>query len=753
MRPDSRTLSTCLTPIALAASAIGFTGPAHAQSTPPAAAPAASTDVQVIEVTARRRLETQFDVPASVTAISGGELKAAGITDIQGIIGLVPNANMTENPRGFDTYISIRGMRQADVGAAPNFGMYRNGIFAGGHRVNLGSQVDVARFEIVRGPQGGLYGREAVGGAANIVYAMPSVGDKSNGYVTAALESDNRTRLEGALTTPVSDNLAVRATAWTIDQKKGEYYNVVLKEEIDRNSDHGLRFSTATNLGSSVSLLGTVEYQKAKGPSLRTYAPNGVANGSGARSAPETPSTVAQDTPSRNDTEQLYASGKLSYAATAGTLTLMASLRDYKLKGIQDQDQTALDLSAGPLVLKQVLHRTEDIKQGYAELLWESDPAQALTWRAGASYFRETFEIAQAFATSLDTAQIGFLGIPNIGVISGSAGIPSAGSSTSVDSYSAFGDLRYEFSKKLAVTATLRYTRDKVKLDWSQGIDPSSHPIAQILFAGSVPTFQLNAANTYSFTSPSVGVEYKLSPDANAYAQYSTGYRPGGYNTSVTNQDYIPYGQESARNYEAGVKLRFLDGRAGLNLTVFRMDQKDLTVQQDDPGDSQFGFTYLANVGKARTNGLELEAMARVSQAVGLSLSVGYLDAKYTEGRINAGTASEVDVSGRVLQGVRPWTINARSSLRLPVSAGMEFFGAVGVRREIGGALGDLSDEALQATTKIDLNAGLDFSKRTQLSAFVRNATDEKVIQFRFTNGAVGTNVGRRYGLQLTHQF
>lgn len=752
MRPDFRRLPMPLTPLAIAISMIGATGGAQAQSAGTSAADDSSA-VQRVEVTARRRLETQFDVPASVSAISGSDLKAAGIDDIQGMISLVPNANMTENPNRLDTYISIRGMRQADVGAPPNFGMYRNGIFAGGHRVNLGSQVDVARFEIVRGPQGGLYGREAVGGAANIVYVMPKAGDKLNGYGTAALESDSRTRLEGALTLPINDQVATRATVWATEQKKGEYYNIVLKEQIDRNSSEGLRLGAAAQLAPFWSMLGTVEYQKAKGPSQRSYAPNGIANGSKARSAPETPSTVSQDTPSRNDVEQSYASAKISYTPPAGTLTLVASVREYKLNGTQDQDQTAVPLNAGPLTLQQVLQRQENIKQSYAELLWESDPAQALTWRTGVSYFHETFGTGRYISTNLDTGQLGALGIPNVGVINGAAGIPNAGSSTGTDSYSVFGDLRYELSKQLALTATLRYTKDKVKLDWSQGIDPSSSAIGKLLFAGVVPTFALHSKDTYSFTSPAVGAEYKLNSDANLYLQYSTGYRPGGYNTSVTNPLYIPYGQESSRNYEAGIKLRFLGGRAGLNLTVFRMDQDDLTVQQDDPGDSQFGFTYLSNVGKARTKGFELEAMARPIPSVGLSFSVGYLDAKYTQGRINAGTASETDVSGRVLQGVRPWTINARSDLRLPLAGSMDFYGALGVRREIGGAIGDLSDYALQATTMIDLNAGLDFSKRTQLSAFVRNATDEKVVQFRFANGAVGTNLGRRYGLQLTHQF
>ena len=155
-----------LTPIAAAVCLLCPIQSVFAQAATATSNAAAATDgstLGTVQVTARRRVETQFDVPAPVTAISGADLQAAGITDIQGIIGMVPNANMTESPKGLDTYISIRGMRQADVGAEANFGMYRNGIFAGGHRVNLGSQVDIDRFEIMRGPQGGLYGRDAVG--------------------------------------------------------------------------------------------------------------------------------------------------------------------------------------------------------------------------------------------------------------------------------------------------------------------------------------------------------------------------------------------------------------------------------------------------------------------------------------------------------------------------------------------------------------------------------------------------------------
>lgn len=750
MRPDHHVLPICLTPVAAAACLLAWAAPAIAQQ---AGASGPDLTSQRVEVTARRRLETQFDVPASVTAVSGEQLQASGITNIQDIVALVPNATIQQSPDGTDTYISIRGMRQADVGAPANFGAYRNGIFAGGHRVNLGSQIDVARIEVVRGPQGGLYGREAVGGALNIIYAMPKLGEKLSGYATAALESDSRIRLEGALAMPISADAAARVTLWSIEQKKGEYYNVLLKEQIDRFRDQGLRLSGALNASPAVSLVGTVEYNKADTPALRTFSPNGVRNGPFVVSPVETPETVQRDTSSRNHIETTYASGKLTWGAPAGTLTLMLSARDYSLTGPQDQDQTALQPGAGPLVLQQIVNRREKIKQYYAEALWESDPGKPLTWRGGVSYFNETFGISRSFATQLDTAFLGGFGIPNLGVIGGAAGVPNPGSETGAKSFSVFGDLRYEFNKQLAVTATLRYTTDKQSLVWNQGIDPASHPIAIVLFSGVVPTLNLKSNDSYSFTSPSAGIEYKLARDTNVYALYSTGYRPGGYNTSVSDPKFLPYRDESAQSYEAGIKTRWLGGRVGLNLSVFRMNQKNLTVQQDDPNDTQFGFTYLANVGKARTNGVELETMATLATGLRAALTIGYLDAKYTQGTVNAGTPQAETVSGRSLQGVRPWTVNARLDYRTTVWGTTVAFGGVGVRTENGGALGDRSEVPYEDLTRIDLNAGLNFSGRTQLTAFVRNAADKQVVQFRYTNGAVTTNPGRQFGLQLSHQF
>src|SRR5581483_6286477 len=160
----------------LATAACGAVFAASPASTADAAAAStpAAASVDTLVVTAQRRAETLIEVPATVTAISAQTIQNQGITTMKDIVNLVPNAVLPDDPENFETYINIRGIHQADINAEPNFGLYRNGLFMGGERANLGSQVDLDRVEVLSGPQSGLYGRDAVGGVVNVVYATPT---------------------------------------------------------------------------------------------------------------------------------------------------------------------------------------------------------------------------------------------------------------------------------------------------------------------------------------------------------------------------------------------------------------------------------------------------------------------------------------------------------------------------------------------------------------------------------------------------
>lgn len=707
-------------------------------------------------VTARRRSETLFDVPASVTAVSGQALRDAGITDVKDIIGLIPNAVIPDSADNSNVYVNIRGIRQADLYAEPNFGLYRNGIFYGGARSNLGPQVDIDRVEVLRGPQGGLYGRNALGGALNIVYATPT--NELGGYVRASYGRYDRKELEGAINAPVSNRFSTRIAGWIFDQDEGEYYNVTLGQEIDEQQDKGLRFSARANLTDDLAVLWTAEYQKATGPALRAYAPNGVVNdlvfGTFA-SGPETARTIRQDTPSYSDAETFYISQNITYDTSIGMFNLMASYKDYDANAIQDADYTDITPADNPSSLKQALLRDEATESFYVEALWTSPEDRPLTWIGGVSYFDETFEFSRVFESDVDLDF--FLGAPGYGIVTAYSGLPQSGTKIETKSFSVFGELTYRFTDDLSAYAGLRWTQDKKDLTYSQGLLPGSDPVLNgilaTLFGGLTPSYSLQADPDFEFLAPSAGINFKANTNVNLYALYSEGFRAGGFNSTTTDPTLLPYDQETAKNYEVGVKTQWLNGRLGLNLAAFIMEQEDLLVQFDDPNDITYGFYYLGNAGDARTYGVEFEGYARIQPWLIAGASVGYLDAEFTSGTQYPGTSSQFDLTGSKIPYTRDWTLNARVDVDYPVSDLLSLIGSAAIRQEYGGILDATLQSPYENLTKIDLTAGVKLQDATSITAFIDNLTDDRVVQFEYYAGPVATSRGRTFGIQVLHKF
>lgn len=716
--------------------------PAGAQTAP---GEQAVEEQETILVTARRRDETMFETPTTLTAVSGLTLFKAGISDIQAIVALTPNAVIQRDPQNFNTYINIRGTRQADINAEPNFGLYRNGIFYGGQRSNLGSLVDIARVELLRGPQAGLYGRDAVGGAVNIVYATPT--DDLGGYASARYGRYQRMELQGAFNLPLTSDFAVRATGWLFDQKKGEFYNSTLGVEMDRSRSEGGRLSARVTPTDGLEIIWTAEYDHNKGPSIRTFAPNGVQNsvvGAPIVSDPETPRTVQRDTDGRADNRQYYLSQTVRYDSEIGRFSLLAAYRDYDLSSIEDLDATALAPTLGPGVVKQTFGRDEAVRNGYVEALWTSPGGRALSWTTGVSYFKETFDIAHLLGTSID---LDYLGIP-MGVATGYGGQPKAGSKIETEAWSAFAELSYQVTPEFSLTGDLRYTHDTKSLTFAQGLidtNPATDPVLGMLFASVLPTFTLDTESKFSNWSPSINAKYELSPNANVYATFSTGFRAGGFNTTTTSPTLIPYGQEKATNYELGLKTQWFGGRLAVNVAGFYMKQRDLVLAQDDPAGAMFGFTYLTNIGDAETWGQEVELQARPASWLTAAFSVGHLDAKFTRG--NSYGASVV---GDPIPYTREWTVNGLVDAAYPLNDVTNLVGTLNWRVETGGVLDRKAP--YDDLNKLDLTAGVEYRK-IRFVGYVTNLFDERVTEFRFGNGQQSLSAGQTYGVQVSFAF
>jgi iron complex outermembrane receptor protein len=771
----------------------------------------ADNGIEEVTVTAERRSETLFQVPATVTAISGVDLQNLGITDMKSIIAMVPNAVLPDDSENFETYINIRGVRQADINAEPNFGLYRNGIFAGGERGNLGSQVDLDRVEVLSGPQSGLYGRDAVGGVVDVVYAMPTLED-DHGFVMGSYGRYENSQLEGAINIPIANNFALRATGWWFNQNQGQLYNPTLDLYIDKSRDVGGRLSARWDIDSRLSTLWTAELEDKTGPSFTAYAPNGIGAVFGVQCCglpvepPETLHTIHQDTPDREHWQQFYLSQDTTYdlGNGAGSLELQGAYRNYHLFLQEDQDHTAFGPDSGPAVIQQIQYRHESLNNFYGQLLWKSPDDLRLTWMAGADYFDETFNFSRIFDGTVNfnllntpfapgfnygnllcsflmapydggcegyssggKSSPGLPGagagqypytFPNIGDQSGANAFGAPGSGIHTKSVSAFVTATYKIDSSWSLTGDLRWDQSDKSLVYIQG-PVSGYGATALgasyldpLFAQIFVPYTDRQTDVFVNVAPSATLKYKLSDTANLYATWATGFRAGGFNLGTSTEAFLPYKPEKDQNYEIGAKTIWLDGRLGINADVFDMIQSDLVEPQTDASEPAFlDLYYLANVGKARTYGAELSALLQATDWLNLGTSVGYLDDKFISGSTH-GTS----VVGQQIPLTRNWTINTTAAVDVPLGGDVHFVGDANWRLEYGGwlppAVSNLQTTRYKDIDNLDLDVGVSFGQ-TRVTAYLDNAFNDVIPQFQYADGVENVNMGRTYGIRLQHNF
>jgi iron complex outermembrane receptor protein len=725
-----------------------------AAAAPPALADAADTtgtaessvtNVEGVVVTANKRSETLFNVAAPVTAISGETISQFDITDFKTLIGLVPNAELPKSPDNYELYINIRGIQETDNFATPNFGIYRNGIYAGGERPNAGSLIDIDRVEIEAGPQGGLYGRDAVGGAVNVVYATPQ--SKPGGYLTAGYGNWGTYEIQGAANLPLNDKWAFRVTGWLLGQTDGELYNATLGQYEDRYSRDGGRLQAKFTPNDHLSALWMLEYDDNIGPATEAYAPNGVKNGP-VTGAPETPNVIYRDTPDKNWNHQVFASQDIRDQTSFGTFDWVTSFSHYGMHDIEDEDKTALSPTAGPGVLQDALRRREQTTNVYTEVDYFSPEDKPITVTAGVSYFNQIFKFGRSFEFAAD---LDLLGIPGgLGVQTANFQAPSPGSSILTNSVSAFAQATWKFAPRWSLTAGVRYTYDRDSLNFQQFAVADSPGSPYIIGALSGVFPNLSLVNRYTFTnvSPNAELNFRPTDSLNLYALFSTGFRAGGFNLTTTSVALIPYGSEKAQNYEIGTKTLWFGGRLGMNLDAFYMRQSDLLTYNPDPNAeaAALGFYYLNNVGAADTYGIEYTAIGRITPWWTANVAVGWLNAKIVKG-VSYGESE----AGQPLENTREWTLDARSNVAYPLQDGYRLLAGVDFQLESGGYL-DLTNLPWAESDRLDFTVGVGKGKAS-LVFYMNNALDSRPPDFVYGDGAETLVDGRSYGVRFSIKY
>ncbi len=716
---------------------------ASAPSTPAsgAAQRAADDDVvglQTVVVTADRRSENIKRVPSSITAISGDDLEKTGAARIDDFVNLVPGLNFVGTRPG-DRQLTLRGISSGGDQQSATVATYIDDVPVGSSNSNgLGARnkpdldaFDLERIEVLRGPQGTLYGANSLGGLLKYVTVQPDPGSfQGFGRVEAMSASGGGTGFGAnvGFNAPLSSTSAIRVTAF--DRKEPGYIDnvnpAIGRKNVNDLHSSGARISYAAKpiAGLDIRLSAMTQEFKAGGESTEDISlPGGqpvIGNGKQNRYTPE----------NSNQRFSLY-SLSMDLDVAGGKLLSVTSYN--QTRATRAIDWTAVDGMGAvdpsvPLAHEVIGPSTKKFTQ---ELRYTSPRSDVLEWMTGVFWTRER--------STLPDLEVGWT----------DQGVIAPAPNDNIFSYdllskftekAVYGNVRYYFSKSFDVAAGLRYTSD----------ESQNHTMQGGLF-GSGETLDIHQSE--HFTSFMLSPRYLIDKQTTAYGRVASASRPGGVNglppSAVAAGGQDTFGPDKLTSYELGLKTSTVDGRFGLDLALFYVDWKDIQLRTTVNDNS-----FISNGGKAKSSGLEATLSARPIEGLNLGMNAAWTTARLT-----------VDAPG--VGGVAGERLPNSAKLTAGFTADYEFGEMSGGRPYVGGALRHVGDRlenfvighqrpriTAPAYDTLDLRAGMRW-QAWDLNFYVKNATNERVVETvttNFTPASATIDRPRTIGMFLTYR-
>jgi iron complex outermembrane receptor protein len=612
------------------------------------AAPAADqgSTVEEMVVTARRREETLKDVPVAVTAVSAERLDQTGARDITILQQTTPNLTLQVARGSNSTLISfIRGVGQQDPlwGFEPGVGLYVDDVYLARPQAAVLDIFDIERMEVLRGPQGTLYGRNTIGGA--IKYVTAKISGEPEFKVKGQFGSYGQRDWIGAVKGKLSDTVGASLTVAKFD-----------RDGFGSNLNTG-----AEQYNKDVAAArATLEWSPTDSVFFRLSGDIVKDNSNARHGHRETPALdflgrpIAGGEVLPNVYDNRSGAGDINHVDARGvSLTGEWDVNEtIKLKSItayrSGETNGAIDFDTLPQAILDIpAHYADHQFTQELQLLYTTDRVQAV---AGVFYLSAT--AAGAFDTVLSQAN---LTIATAGYVD-------------TESWSAFADVSFDLTDALSISLGGRYTKD----------DKLGHVYRQNFTGLISPLFGNNAAvpglvrsnftssDSYSKFTPRVSVRYAFNPDLTGYVSYSQGFKSGGFDMRadaiLTPTSVNGYQPEEVDSYEAGLKCYFFDRRLSLNSAVFYAKYHDQQVTLQTPVGASIASQVL-NVGQSHMSGVELEGVAHLLPNLTGNFSLGYIKAEFDEYKALDLTASPPVIrdfaASRVFQNTPEWTGSA----------------------------------------------------------------------------------------------
>jgi iron complex outermembrane receptor protein len=611
-----RRLQWILASTALAAGAAGLAARAAAAPPGPEAGASQSQVAEVI-VTAQKREQRVQDVPLAITAFNAATIKTASILNLTDLDGKIPNVTLEAvatfpNASSF----SIRGLGFGDVESTfePTVGVEVNGVYLARNVGATEDLFDVNSIEVLRGPQGTLDGANTIGGVVAITTKKPT--GKLDGEIEVTAGDHGRAEVRAAVDAPiVKDVLSARLSILDLN------YNGYLHNTFDNTTMGGVddlseRLTLAYRPSVRFDATLVVDHDRARDggfPNINgtpavgaiAPAPNFLLAEAGYPVNPnQKPYDVISAIPLPYNFSTTGVSGQMNYHFNFGTLTSVTGYREYDDYNVNEYGGAGLISFFGrPLAPFFTSARTQNHDQISEEVRLASPTGSRLDYVIGVYYLHQHYSLRNAEGGALFDV---YPPIPQT----------TQYASQNDDSVAGFGQLDYHVTDRLTLTAGGRYNYETKTF---HNIPPGYFPTG----------FDYTA--DWSDFSPKAEISYKFTPDILAYAEYSRGFRSGGFNGRAGSQSSAgPYNAEHVDAYEIGVKSQLFDRRLVVNADIFL--EKYGNIQEEVQRlNAQTGLdeTVVANAGAATYQGVELETHAILGGGFSVDASAGYLDAHF----------------------------------------------------------------------------------------------------------------------------
>lgn len=753
----------------------------------------AQAELDTIIVTATKRATGLQDTPIAITAVSAQKLERQNVDDISEIASFTPNLTFdtTAPVSGLSSgaIVFIRGVGQTDfqLTTDPGVGTYVDGVYASRSAGGVLDVLDLERVEVLRGPQGTLFGRNTIGGAISLVSKRPE--DVFGGHAAITAGSRNRFDLAASVNVPLSDNLRTRISLSSRnqdgyvkglldDRELGDINRDSIRAVAEWTPSDSLTATVAVDAGrireqNAASKLVGVTFVAPGSPEAIDFAFDQSSGGVTTTTRPQVPGnpslvflqnvidstlpgpqngvifngdfitddldTTFATGPNGTELDNFGASLTLEYQAAFATIKSITAIRD-------SSGQFARDADGSPLAVTHTDNFDYDHEQFSQELQFTGDLADgALKWVAGAYYFNETGNDNLTV-----TLPVGFGVVRNF---------------TEVDneSIAAYIQGTYSLTDALSLTGGIRYTEDDKSYTVPVDGGAITNGLAGVFGAtGSVTPFFPAGENNEKFDDVSykLGTDYKFENGTLIYGSFSTGFKSGGFNTRylVPVPEVVSFDPETLETFEVGLKWQGFDNRIRTNLAAFASDYEDIQLVVYDSG-----APLTRNAGSADIKGVEAELTAIVTDGLELSIGTGYTDAEYDEVLPLSPTLpafQQVQLNS-ALPNTPKFTLSAALDYAFNVSDGGEIFAHADWAHK-SSIENDAVNSPFLSTGKTNVfNASVSYSHNDGqwiLTGFVDNFTDERFITSGDSNFGIGFheanfNRPREYGVKLRTEF